>query len=170
MPPRAGARPRRAQSGAPACAGLQQSPNPCGRRVVDLGRPERGASACRAAVVPDPRGQRAVDLGRPEQGARTCQAAAVPRPLRRARRRPRPARHPCRRGPALFSYFVNSSLSCLKFSLIGCKYVPSDMISKPTNSATNKAMKMIPIEPMVSAFLASAVGGSEGASCFGDEV
>ena len=74
------------------------SPDPHSRRTVDLGRPERGASACRAAVVPDPRGRRAVDLGRPEQGARTCQAAAVPRPLRRARRRPRPARHPCKRG------------------------------------------------------------------------
>ena len=33
-----------------------------------------------------------------QQGAPTCQAAAVPRPLRRARRQPRPARHPCRRG------------------------------------------------------------------------
>ena len=124
--PRAGARPRRARSGAPACAGLRQSPTPAAgasstsaglsgapagggqwwspdprsRRAFDLGRPERGASACRAAVVPDPRGRRAVDLGRPEQGARTCQAAAVTQPLRRACRRPWPARHPCRRGPA----------------------------------------------------------------------
>ena len=124
--PRAGARPRRARSGAPACAGLRQSPTPAAgasstsaglsgapagggqwwspdprsRRAFDLGRPERGASACRAAVVPDPRGRRAVNLGRPEQGARTCQAAAVTQPLRRACRRPWPARHPCRRGPA----------------------------------------------------------------------
>ena len=124
--PRAGARPRRARSGAPACAGLRQSPTPAAgasstsaglsgapagggqwwspdprsRRAFDLGRPERGTSACRAAVVPDPRGRRAVDLGRPEQGARTCQAAAVTRPLWRACRRPWPARHPCRRGPA----------------------------------------------------------------------
>ena len=124
--PRAGARPRQARLGAPACAGLRQSPtpaagasstsaglsgapagggqwwspDPCSRRTFDLGRPERGASACRAAVVPDPRGWRAVDLGRPEQGARTCQAAAVTQPLRRACRRPWPARHPCRRGPA----------------------------------------------------------------------
>ena len=124
--PRAGARPRRARSGAPACAGLRQSPTPAAgasstsaglsgapagggqwwspdprsRRAFDLGRPERGASACRAAVVPDPRGRRAVDLGWPEQGARTCQAAAVTQPLRRACRRPWPARHPCRRGPA----------------------------------------------------------------------
>ena len=124
--PRAGARPRGARSGAPACAGLRQSPTPAAgvsstsaglsgapagggqwwspdprsRRAFDLGRPERGASACRAAVVPDPRGRRAVDLGRPEQGARTCQAAAVTQPLRRACRRPWPARHPCRRGPA----------------------------------------------------------------------
>ena len=124
--PRAGARPRRARSGAPACAGLRQSPTPAAgasstsaglsgapagggqwwspdprsRRAFDLGRPERGASACRAAVVPDPRGRRAIDLGRPEQGARTCQAAAVTQPLRRACRRPWPARHPCRRGPA----------------------------------------------------------------------
>ena len=123
--PRAGARPRRARSGAPACAGLRQSPTPAAgasstsaglsgapagggqwwypdprsRRAFDLGRPERGASACRAAVVPDPRGLRAVDLGRPEQGARTCQAAAVTQPLR-ACRRPWPARHPCRRVPA----------------------------------------------------------------------
>ena len=77
--PRAGARPRRARSGAPACAGLQQSPtlaagasstsaglsgapaggrqwwspDPRSRRAFDLSRPERGASACRAAVVPD---------------------------------------------------------------------------------------------------------------------
>ena len=87
-------------SGAPAGAGQWWSPNPRSRRAVDLGRPEWGASACRAAVVPDPRGRRAVDLGRPEQGAPTCQAAAVPRPLRRARRQPRLARHPCRRGPA----------------------------------------------------------------------
>ena len=124
--PRAGARPRRARSGAPACAGLRQSPTPAAgasstsaglsgapagggqwwspdprnRRAFDLGRPERGASACRAAVVPDPHARRAVDLGRPEQGARTCQAAAVIQPLRRACRRPWPARHPCRRGPA----------------------------------------------------------------------
>ena len=124
--PRAGVRPRRARLGAPACAGLRQSPTPAAgasstsaglsgapagggqwwspdprsRRAFDLGRPERGASACRAAVVPDPRGRRAVDLGRPEQGARTCQAAAVTQPLRRACRRPWPARHPCRRGPA----------------------------------------------------------------------
>ena len=124
--PRAGARPRRARSGAPTCAGLRQSPTPAAgasstsaglsgapagggqwwspdprsRRAFDLGRPERGASACRAAVVPDPRGWRAVDLGRPEQGARTCQAAAVTQPLRRACRRPWPARHPCRQGPA----------------------------------------------------------------------
>ena len=124
--PGAGARPWRARSGAPACAGLRQSPTPAAgtsstsaglsgapagggqwwspdprsRRAFDLGRPERGASACRAAVVPDPRGRRAVDLGRPEQGARTCQAAAVTQPLRRACRRPWPARHPCRRGPA----------------------------------------------------------------------
>ena len=124
--PRAGARPRRARSGAPACAGLWQSPTPAAgasstsvglseapagggqwwspdprsRRAFDLGRPERGASACRAAVVPEPRGRRAVDLGRPEQGARTCQAAAVTQPLRRACRRPWPARQPCRRGPA----------------------------------------------------------------------
>ena len=124
--PRAGMRPRRARSGAPACAGLRQSPTPAAGasstsaglsgapagggqwwspdprswRAFDLGLPERGASACRAAVVPDPRGQRAVDLGRPEQGARTCQAAAVTQPLRRACRRPWPARHPCRRGPA----------------------------------------------------------------------
>ena len=87
-------------SGAPAGAGQWWSPDPRSRRAVDLGRPEWGASACRAAVVSDTCGRRAVDLGRPEQGARTCQAAAVPRPLRRARRQPRPARHPCRRGPA----------------------------------------------------------------------
>ena len=124
--PRAGARPRRARSGAPACAGLRQSPtpaasasstsaglsgvpagggqwwspDPCSRRAFDLGRPEQGASACRATVVPDPRGRRAVDLGRPEQGARTCQAAAVTQPLRRACRRPWPARRgPARRSP-----------------------------------------------------------------------
>ena len=90
-------------SGAPAGAGQWWSPDPRSRRAVDLGRPERGASACRAAVVPDPLGRRDIDLGRPEQGARTGQAAAVPRPLRRARRRPRPARHPCRRGAAMHS-------------------------------------------------------------------
>ena len=104
--PRAGARPRWARSGAPACAGLRQSPTPAAgasltsaglsgapagggqwwspdlrsRRAFDLGRPERGASACRAAVVRDPRARRAVDLGLPEQGARTCQAAAVTQP------------------------------------------------------------------------------------------
>ena len=97
--PRAGARPRRARSG-PRVAGSGGPPTPRSRRAFDLGRPERGASACRAAVVPDPRGRRAVDLGRPEQGARTCQAAAVTQPLRRACRRPWPTRHPCRWGPA----------------------------------------------------------------------
>ena len=140
-------------SGVPAGAGLQQSPDPRGRRIVDLCGPERGARGCRAVVVPrppqparrqprparagrqrvpgcggpptptagapstsagqsgaparaglrwsrTPLGRLAVDLGRPEQGARTCQAAAVPRPLQRARRRPRLARHPCRWGPS----------------------------------------------------------------------
>ena len=67
-------------------------------------------------------------------------------------------------------FCIHSSLNCRSFSLIGCKYVPSDTISKITNIDKNKAMKMIPIEPMVCAFLASAVGGSEGASVFGDEV
>ena len=63
-----------------------------------------------------------------------------------------------------------SSLSCLKFSLIGSKYILRDIISRITKSDRNKAMNMIPIEPMISAFSASAVGGSEGASVFGDEV
>ena len=38
--------------------------------------------------------------GGEEEGARTCQAAAVTQPLRWGCRRPWPARHPCRRGPA----------------------------------------------------------------------
>ena len=53
---------------------------------------QRGRAECRRVL--------ARDLGGPIGGARACRAAAVPRPLRRARRQPRPARHPCIRGPA----------------------------------------------------------------------
>ena len=97
--PRAGARPRRARSGAPACAGLRQSPTP----AAGASSTSAGLSGAPAGGgqwwSPDPRSRRAFDLGRPEQGARTCQAA-VTQPVRRACRQPWPARHPCRRGPA----------------------------------------------------------------------
>ena len=59
-------------SGAPAGAGQWWSPDPLASDGVT------STSACQSR----------------------CQAAAVPRPLRRARRQPGPARHPCRRGPA----------------------------------------------------------------------
>ena len=98
--PRAGARPRRARSGAPACDGLRQSPTP----AAGASSTSAGLSGAPAGGgqwwSPDPRSRRAFDLGRPERGARTCQAAAVTQPLRRACSRPWPARHPCRRGPA----------------------------------------------------------------------
>ena len=54
--------------------------------------PIGGARVCRAAAVPDPRGRRVVDLCRPERGARGWRAVVVPRPPQPARLRPRPAR------------------------------------------------------------------------------
>ena len=104
-----------ARVGAPARAGPRESPDPRGRRAVNLGGHERGARACRAAGVGDRRRRRrAVDLGRPERGARTCATGrrrppTPPRQRCRARppflqgQHPWPAPgsgHPCRWGPA----------------------------------------------------------------------
>ena len=90
--PRAGVRPRRARSGVPACAGLRQSQTPAAGASSTSAGPIGGARVCRAAAVPDPRGRRVVDLGGPERGARGWRAVVVPRPLQPARLRPRPAR------------------------------------------------------------------------------
>ena len=64
------------------------------RRLLarDLGGPEGVPARAGLRQSPNPRGQRVVDLGGPERGARGCRAVVVPRPPQPARRRPRPAR------------------------------------------------------------------------------
>ena len=53
---------------------------------------ENGGPPPLPPAVPDPRGRRVVDLGGPERGARGWRAVVVPRPPQPARLRPRPAR------------------------------------------------------------------------------
>ena len=129
-------------SGAPAGAGQWWSPDFRSRRAVDLGRPERGASACRAAVVPrppqparrrprparagrqrvpssvvpDPCGRRAVDLSRPDTLADGGQPGAA-HAARRDRRNLKLARR-TGRWPAKASTGPRRRRPCPIFTLL----------------------------------------------------